>query len=1548
MAILTIKIQPHTELDKVANSGPKVVVHYQEFVFEDDNQEITSREASISFDVSSEFVGQIEIDNYTAKTPLHLSVISSQGMLILNEDVNQPDNGTIAGTFIYVWKLTKPEIEKVKLLIERTPLYPAILSRSCQFISIGFPNPPFSQYKLMISPIRQTQINNATLTKLFGINNFDTVSKRLKIDNLVELANLPLGELTSSKIGISGQFDFTVPVEGNESGWLWILNGPVVFIGIQKEANLDPVSTKRTILLPPTSEKDGQETISNLIIGDSPIGAGTSLDVTEEELLSNPNVFNDDPGAFCKPFSNPHRIVSERTFHTILRVEQPTIGSKPFQRPDYGIKGDFTGGVLANAKLVMKIKNTSVRDNNPRAGTAVPRRENIFAGAASLKTKEVDTLLSSDISPEMTKDYIQRLAKRVPLGRFNLNVNHPLNWEGDSTEYQATSLGFGHILETRVQYRTNGYSLGKVAHSLTLAPRQTKRIITVQSRIADSISRREDTDFSESVDTGTDRNYSYQDSVESHLKEWSKGGSVAANAGAAGGVGGFISGVLFGGGGALGIAASGSTQRGGRDISSKETQNLRDSIRAYADSLRQLDSMVVVNQSQEEFIQGVSEIVRNVNYCHSLTVIYHEILRHLRVDTRVVGARECVFVPLEIKPFTIDRIYRWRDTLKSVLRKPQLRWVMNYIKDVRDNFSNSTVPPGRRDQVPIEHVSGSVYIQLKIERPKDDDEGKFIEVNWRPLFPFSNEPIGGIFGYLSKLLSDKKDAAFQKKYAPKIAANWANDLVLLDKDNRPYNVDFTMVSSYRHGKTMRIDFTLSDDTGTLSRSDLRNLSVLAPSLPEGSLANLKQVRLHYFTEHFDNQVSSARGTDDLIDVITGAATPEGGSAYLPTTRWEEVNLRLEIKNSFIELLEHLDEFTEYYHKRLWQTLDHDKLYMMLDGIKLSTNDERSVASVVERNPLAIVGNSLVFRVATGAFIGVDGHQDADSLNYYYRDTSNQAEPLRISLPTSGLYAQSLMDECEACEEHFGSTDWVLTNDEPELAELGSELLSSRRAQLPDATPSDLPGSIVNIQNAATPPSPSGFADSLAAVTNANAFRDMAGLKGTQENARVAMQEAAKLAAKFGSEAASLYKANMAASNAKNKMSAIEKAHKQGNIDDAEKKEQTKKVLNEMNQPISSGTSQKDIVELTDAVQRNGTDIDVERSDGEKISIKKSENLGFSGQSHPFPPITIANLVNHEGFDKKFNFILNLKKSPNFRVEFANKSFDFVDIGPIHALDESNITLNSSSPKFGDLIPCNPQSTTLIYEGAFVDVSDINSSGPSNTAISLGIKTNMTKSDLKYKLPFSSGKRIPCVQGQNLAGGTHLNNQKFALDFGIPRGTNVVAAMNGIVVDIVRVHPDLAIGSRGPSNTENLVKIRHDDLSYGIYAHLQQNQIKVNVGQTVITGQLLALSGNSGFTDGDHLHFAVLRATLTSFETIEFDFYDKNDQKYLAKTNKIYEVDSGLVNGKLLFGNGTPETVVTGDIGDVFLSKTGTPGATYFLKENDGSGTKTGWVAKAVF
>jgi murein DD-endopeptidase MepM/ murein hydrolase activator NlpD len=44
----------------------------------------------------------------------------------------------------------------------------------------------------------------------------------------------------------------------------------------------------------------------------------------------------------------------------------------------------------------------------------------------------------------------------------------------------------------------------------------------------------------------------------------------------------------------------------------------------------------------------------------------------------------------------------------------------------------------------------------------------------------------------------------------------------------------------------------------------------------------------------------------------------------------------------------------------------------------------------------------------------------------------------------------------------------------------------------------------------------------------------------------------------------------------------------------------------------------------------------------------------------------------------------------------------------------------------------------------------------------------------------------------------------------------------------------------------------------VYAHLQLDSIRVQPGRVVLMGEQIARSGNTGFSSGPHLHFAVQR------------------------------------------------------------------------------------------
>lgn len=151
----------------------------------------------------------------------------------------------------------------------------------------------------------------------------------------------------------------------------------------------------------------------------------------------------------------------------------------------------------------------------------------------------------------------------------------------------------------------------------------------------------------------------------------------------------------------------------------------------------------------------------------------------------------------------------------------------------------------------------------------------------------------------------------------------------------------------------------------------------------------------------------------------------------------------------------------------------------------------------------------------------------------------------------------------------------------------------------------------------------------------------------------------------------------------------------------------------------------------------------------------------------------------------------------------------------------------------------------------------------------------------YSLPFEEGKSFRVIQGY-FSGFTH--QERAALDFNMNRGTNITAAREGVVV---RVKED---GTRGGfkrkyrSHGNNIV-IQHPDGSRAGYWHLKPNGAMVNVGDQVKKGQVIALSGKTGFAAVPHLHFLVWTSKNGNWQQVATRFQTSTGIKYLRGWKK---------------------------------------------------------------
>lgn len=151
----------------------------------------------------------------------------------------------------------------------------------------------------------------------------------------------------------------------------------------------------------------------------------------------------------------------------------------------------------------------------------------------------------------------------------------------------------------------------------------------------------------------------------------------------------------------------------------------------------------------------------------------------------------------------------------------------------------------------------------------------------------------------------------------------------------------------------------------------------------------------------------------------------------------------------------------------------------------------------------------------------------------------------------------------------------------------------------------------------------------------------------------------------------------------------------------------------------------------------------------------------------------------------------------------------------------------------------------------------------------------------YALPYEEGKTFRVIQGY-FSRFTH--KERAALDFNMKRGTKITAAREGIVV---RAKEDGTLGglkSKFRSHGNNIV-IQHADGSRAGYWHLQHNGALVNVGDTVKKGQVIALSGKTGFALSPHLHFLVWTNKNGNWQQVPTRFQTSTGIKYLRSWGK---------------------------------------------------------------
>jgi hypothetical protein len=730
-------------------------------------------------------------------------------------------------------------------------------------------------------------------------------------------------------------------------------------------------------------------------------------------------------------------------------------------------------------------------------------------------------------------------------GRARLNADNPVDWDDEPNFYQAATIAHGHILHFKQVWKADGYSLGDLLYSLPLAPCQKKQIAVFDWDRQQTAARTERLEAEERLDSILSRDRDISEIVNSTLRENMSGGSHSQVGAVGGGLGLAIAPLVLGAGGGYSTADTTAWQDSSRSLAAGSLNQLRDRTMQASSAVRGQRSTVVQTVAEGESVQVVTEVVANHNHCHAITVEYFEVLRHLQVYQELVDVQECLFVPLLMSKFDNPKVLRWRDILQRGLQKQTLAGGFDAIERIQSNYEGSDLPPGRYSQELVEDIEGELRMTFQFARPRDSQDQEYEETNWdayKQLLQIWGIDANAVFNryFAAHPTPAERDRIFQQDVAPRIAEAFVQALKFYFETpggRIEVPVDATLVSRYTPGTPLYVSLRLRGDMPAIAREDVEALVVDLPktqtqytlglvtitidpiSLPPNSKVMVQSGSLRYRTKYMSNFLFR----DAWIANDIGRSEPVRVST--PLSREELRDPRQEDRELARKLTAHLNEHLERYHRAIWLWMDPERRYMLIDGFEAPNSNGRSVASVIENRLIAIVGNCLVFPVAPGFQLDPTFQSECegpvDLLKAYA--PASPIPPARVSIPTKGVFAESIMGHCNSCEQKDDSLFWRFEEspcgDEPTPIEAIST--ESRRGEQPDLTAKDLPAPIINLQNAPPAPDPTGLVEALRLIGTPNLFRDITGIEGTQRNALAALMASLDTAKAFGSDAAKL-------------------------------------------------------------------------------------------------------------------------------------------------------------------------------------------------------------------------------------------------------------------------------------------------------------------------------------------------------------------------------------------------------------------------------------------
>jgi len=165
-------------------------------------------------------------------------------------------------------------------------------------------------------------------------------------------------------------------------------------------------------------------------------------------------------------------------------------------------------------------------------------------------------------------------------------------------------------------------------------------------------------------------------------------------------------------------------------------------------------------------------------------------------------------------------------------------------------------------------------------------------------------------------------------------------------------------------------------------------------------------------------------------------------------------------------------------------------------------------------------------------------------------------------------------------------------------------------------------------------------------------------------------------------------------------------------------------------------------------------------------------------------------------------------------------------------------LNNTHPPVSTEIPPVATQVDESMKSASVDID-------ANGMVAVPSPTSMPDGDVCSKPIIGRGAFMWPVQARFLSG-NDFSNEHPGIDIAAGMGSPVYAADSGVI----------SLEGNDDTGYGNIIEIDHGNGYFTVYAHL--SLIEVKACQSVYAGQRIGLAGNTGNSNGVHLHFEVIQ------------------------------------------------------------------------------------------